>query len=145
MVLSRCATRKITLPVQAILLKKKYPESNIIVKQNTLVWLGKIRPTPFSREYHIEILCEKGNKPIVYLCEKNIEGIEKEDFPHFYPQKGKKQYKNKVHLCLNLPVEFDYSFVIADTLIPWAQEWLFFYEIWLITGEWKGGGHVLST
>lgn len=140
MVINRYAVKK-TLPVQAVLLKKKYPESTVTVKKNTLVWKGVIKPTPFSCGYNIEVLCEKGNKPKVYLCEPNIEGIEKDDFPHFYLQNKKRKYKNKVHLCLNLPAEFDYSLAIADTLIPWAQEWLFFYEIWLITGEWKGGGH----
>jgi len=30
---------------------------------------------------------------------------------------------------------------IADTIIAWASEWLFFYELWLATGEWHGGGH----
>jgi hypothetical protein len=30
---------------------------------------------------------------------------------------------------------------IADTIIPWTSEWLFFYELWLASGEWHGGGH----
>ncbi|MCV9940422.1 hypothetical protein OIU35_29075 [Boseaceae bacterium BT-24-1] len=30
---------------------------------------------------------------------------------------------------------------IAETIIPWASEWLFFYEAWLATGIWSGGGH----
>ena len=30
---------------------------------------------------------------------------------------------------------------IADTIIPWTSEWLFFYELWLATGgEWLGEG-----
>ena len=29
---------------------------------------------------------------------------------------------------------------IAETIIPWASEWLLHYEIWLATGEWQGGG-----
>jgi len=29
---------------------------------------------------------------------------------------------------------------IAETIIPWAAEWLFFYEGWLIDGHWAGGG-----
>ena len=45
-------------------------------------------------------------------------------------------------LCLFDPVakEWDHSKSIALTTIPWAAEWLFFYEIWLATGKWKGGG-----
>ena len=40
-----------------------------------------------------------------------------------------------------MPYEFNYSLRIIDTIIPWTQEWLYFYEIWLLTGEWRGGGH----
>ena len=29
---------------------------------------------------------------------------------------------------------------IADTIVPWTAEWLVHYEIWLVTGEWYGGG-----
>jgi hypothetical protein len=29
---------------------------------------------------------------------------------------------------------------IADTIVPWTAEWLVHYEIWLMTGEWYGGG-----
>jgi len=29
---------------------------------------------------------------------------------------------------------------IASTILPWASEWLFHYEIWRATGEWTGGG-----
>jgi hypothetical protein len=29
---------------------------------------------------------------------------------------------------------------IADTIVPWLILWLFYYEIWHVTGEWKGGG-----
>ena len=31
--------------------------------------------------------------------------------------------------------------LIANTTLPWTAEWLFFYELWLVTGEWDGGGH----
>jgi hypothetical protein len=29
---------------------------------------------------------------------------------------------------------------IALTIIPWLLEWLVYYEAWLVTGEWLGGG-----
>lgn len=46
------------------------------------------------------------------------------------------------HLCLYDPVADEYApdMPIADFIIPWAIEWLFFYEEWVRTGEWKGGG-----
>lgn len=36
--------------------------------------------------------------------------------------------------------EFNVYKLLADTIIPWTVEWLYFYELWLATGEWLGGG-----
>ncbi len=130
--------KKLTLPKQGALLKAKYPESIMWIKHNRLIWQGEIRPTSISRLYKIRITCERINNPKVILYGEHIEGIEKVDFPHIYRKDLKKQ---EVQLCLNMPYEFNYSMRIIDTVIPWTQEWLFFYEIWLVTGEWRGGGH----
>jgi hypothetical protein len=29
---------------------------------------------------------------------------------------------------------------VADYIIPWISCWLYFYEVWLATGTWIGGG-----
>jgi hypothetical protein len=29
---------------------------------------------------------------------------------------------------------------IAHTIIPWSVLWFYFFEGWLATGEWEGGG-----
>ena len=29
---------------------------------------------------------------------------------------------------------------LFDTLIPWTAEWLWYFEDWLATGVWSGGG-----
>ena len=29
---------------------------------------------------------------------------------------------------------------LSETIIPWAIEWLKYYELWRITGKWLGGG-----
>ena len=46
----------------------------------------------------------------------------------------------KDYACLCYGDEFASDMLIADTYIPWAIEWLYYYEIWLVTGEWCGGG-----
>jgi hypothetical protein len=33
------------------------------------------------------------------------------------------------------------SMQIATTIVHWAIMWIVYYESWVITGEWKGGGH----
>lgn len=50
-------------------------------------------------------------------------------------------------LCLYHPSrgEWQPDRPIAETIIPWAAEWLFFYEGWLIDGRWAGGGEHPST
>jgi len=46
------------------------------------------------------------------------------------------------HLCLHFLPE--HSWIpqkhIGLTIIPWTAEWLYHYEIWLVTGNWNGGG-----
>jgi hypothetical protein len=34
--------------------------------------------------------------------------------------------------------EWNETMLIADTIIPWASEWLYFYELWHATGVWHG-------
>jgi hypothetical protein len=43
-------------------------------------------------------------------------------------------------VCLQTSDEFNSTCLSAVTIIPWTIEWLFFYETWLATGEWHGGG-----
>ena len=45
-------------------------------------------------------------------------------------------------LCLYYPKyrEWSHSMWLARTVVPWASEWLLYYEVWLATGEWRGGG-----
>ena len=45
-----------------------------------------------------------------------------------------------VQICLYRHREFTKDKFLANTIIPWTVEWLYFYEIWLATGEWCGGG-----
>ena len=46
-------------------------------------------------------------------------------------------------LCLFDPREADWTpdQFIAETIIPWACEWLFYFEGWQLSGEWAGGGN----
>lgn len=129
--------RKINLALQCYYLKKSFPDTTTELKNNTLIWYGEIKPTPLSRTYNIKLEYKKGFKPRVYLYGEHIIGIEKKNFPHHYEIKDNGK---QVELCLYIPFEFNDSMIIADTIILWAQEWLFYYEIWILTNEWHGGG-----
>lgn len=129
----------LSLAIQSYLIKNKYPESSCKIIKNQLIWDGIIKPTPLSREYKIKIICKEKRRPKVILYGDKINGLDRKDFPHHFEINQEKQ---EVVLCLHLPYEFNYSFSITDTIILWTQEWLYFYEIWLSTGKWYGGGHI---
>lgn len=37
-------------------------------------------------------------------------------------------------------MEWTSEMPLAETIIPWASLWLFYFEDWLVTNGWKGGG-----
>jgi len=43
-------------------------------------------------------------------------------------------------LCLFWPDEWIWRGheLVAETIIPWTALWLYYYELWLDTGEWLG-------
>jgi hypothetical protein len=59
--------------------------------------------------------------------------------PHVY---WSKEYPTMPSLCLFSPTKREWTpdDLIADTTIFWACEWLYFYEGWLVTKKWHGGG-----
>ena len=56
--------------------------------------------------------------------------------PHVY-WRGDKPF-----LCLCDPEQDDWNpaMAISQTTVKWISEWLYFYEIWSMTGNWLGGG-----
>lgn len=96
----------------------------------------KIQPTLESNTYLVNIKHFKSTKPEVYVTEPNIyvltNGIKP---PHVY-----KFDEQTCKICLYMNDDWDNSKYDSD-LIPWISEWLFYFEMWLITGEWYGGGH----
>lgn len=63
------------------------------------------------------------------------EGGSFDEVPHllFY-----KEDPERSGLCLFDPEgrEWSPADLIADTTVPWASEWLLYYELWHLTGEW---------
>ena len=51
-------------------------------------------------------------------------------------------YHDPLRLCLTLPGtrEWTGTMRIDQTFVPWATTWLYYFEEWLISDEWKGGG-----
>ncbi|OJW82391.1 MAG: hypothetical protein BGO69_17010 [Bacteroidetes bacterium 46-16] len=57
------------------------------------------------------------------------------ELPHVYSTEEQK-------LCLYYPdgTEWNPGLLLTKTVIPWAHEWLFHYELWVGSGIWSGGG-----
>lgn len=129
--------KKISLIVQEKTLLKAFPESKTKRSRFKLSWKGNLKPTALSREYTVEVILNDNNTVEIFVKEPKKLRLYKDEkqLPHTYST-------TKQKLCLFYPNNKEWSkrTLLVDTIIPWASEWLFFYEIWLFTGEWLGGG-----
>ncbi len=122
---------------QKAALKIAYPESYCSVEKNGLWWIGKIRPTPLSQTYTVVLIYQRGEAPQIWVLGDELKKLSDENFPHNYHVDSSNKL---VRICLYRHQEFSKRKILANTIIPWTIEWLYFYEIWLATGEWCGGG-----
>ena len=97
------------------------------LRDGGLLWSGALRPTSSSPRYKVSVLHQPGRVPKVFVRQPKLPG----DTPHRYDDGS---------LCVFWPEEFRWndSELLAKTLLPWAAFWLFYVEIWQITGEWMG-------
>lgn len=128
-----------TIVAQAGVLKSMYPESTVTTfRDKTLIWRHTLQPSPLGAEYVVKMEYTLGERPKFYVVNpmplELARGAKK--LPHVYDQK-------KQRLCLYYPdgKQWNESMPLAKTLVLWAYEWLYHYEIWLGTDDdWKGGG-----
>ena len=129
----------LTLIQQKVALCLAYKGANCSIdkKKGQLFWSGKITPTALSKEYTVVLVYHPGNSPKVWVIGEELEKLDDPNFPHkFYVDVKSKM----VRICLYRYSEFNSSKLLANTIIPWTVEWLYYYELWLATGEWLGGG-----
>ena len=98
-----------------------------------MVWLGELSPAEYADTYEVIIDHERGLSPVVYVARPRLQLVNNLPLEHVYSWNT---------LCLYLGGrQWNPGIPIADTLVPWTSEWLFFYELWLSTGgEWLGEG-----
>lgn len=101
--------------------------------RHELVWRGSLKPTEYSATYEVVISHNLHERPLVYVARPHLRLVPGMRLPHVFRLNL---------LCLHtLSRSVIASRQIADTLVPWSAEWLFFYEIWLASGgTWFGGG-----
>ncbi|MCI2960525.1 hypothetical protein [Pediococcus pentosaceus] len=63
--------------------------------------------------------------------------------PHIF-KKDSNILEDKALICLYYNYGKRKEFIFGDslkkTIIPWTKEWLYFYDLYKITGQWYGGG-----
>lgn len=132
----RIRNKGLNIIVQAAKIKSYFPDSVTTTHANKLVWKGTLKPTELSDSYDIKIEYKVGSHPCIYVINKKLElkegGV---NLPHVYSTE-------KQWLCIyyRKAREWNDKLFIADTIIPWTSEWLYHYEIWLVTGKWHGRG-----
>lgn len=119
-------------------LNRYFPSGRVINEtMNSLIWEVRLQPTELSRIYTIKLKYRVGESPKVFVT--NPFPLER------YPGKDLLEHvystaKQELCLYMNGTGEWTSQKIIAKTIIPWAAEWLQFYELWLATGEWYGEG-----
>jgi len=113
---------------------------NGVIKNRTtrsFVWETEVQPTPLSMKYRIKIEYAYGNSPQVFVTYPNplSRYSGERTLPHCYSTEDQR-------ICLYYPGfrEWNKGKLIAKTILPWASEWLQYYELWLATGMWLGEG-----
>jgi hypothetical protein len=83
----------------------------------------------------MRITFRQGEAPKVFVIGPDIAKLAGDrPLPHVY--------RDPLRLCLTLPGarEWAGAMRIDQTFVPWATTWLFYFEEWLASDEWKGGG-----
>lgn len=106
------------------------------VRAGRLVWRCEVSPSPLSRTYSIRIECQHGKIPKIFVEAPDLAALaDGRQLPHVYQQEPPQ-------LCLFLPKTGEWANWkrIDQTIIPWSALWFFYFEDWLRSGEWNGGG-----
>ena len=129
--------QKALTPLQQLYgFKRFFADGEGYVRKGCLKWDYRMRPTPLSREYSIRIIYRLGSQPSIFVLNPSLKELaEGREIPHLYSQK-------KEELCVYRPryKEWTPTQHLSKTIVPWIYSWLFYFEEWLVSNEWKGGG-----
>jgi hypothetical protein len=111
-------------------MRKHFPQFRFQLRHNGgMIWRGRLQPTPESPSYHIRIEHDLNLVPRVF--------VEKPELPA--SARNLHRYSDG-SLCLFWPEEWQWSEKesLAATIVCWAALWLYYFEMWLVFGEWLG-------
>lgn len=129
-----------TLPmsVQAQALRKHRDTISVAVKSPCVLhWRGRVIPSEQCASYTIDLEYRTDTRfvprPRVFVVEPSLRLVKNCGCPHRHGDQEPCVYYHPGN-------EWRTDMLIAHTIIPWTSRWLYFYEIWLATGSWMGGG-----
>lgn len=106
------------------------------LRTGRLLWRFPVTPSPLSRQYAARIEYALGHAPKVFIEAPDLIDLAAgRRLPHVYEQCPPR-------LCLYLPgtQEWHPGLRLDQTIVPWTSLWLFYFEDWLMTDQWSGGG-----
>jgi hypothetical protein len=117
---------KISLAKQDMFMRQQFPQFQFTWNNGMGIWKGILQPREISPVYSILIKYNVGLRPKVWVIKPEL----RPDALHIFKQDNS--------LCLWWHKEWDWSATqdISKTIVPWTAIWLYYYELWLDTGEW---------
>jgi hypothetical protein len=105
-----------------------------LVARSRMTWRGDVQPRPDGATYTLQVQAGKTSKhaPKVTVIAPELVAAPRSAVPPHCFADGS--------LCLYHSSENPWygDEFIARTILPWAAEWCYFYEVWLETGFWLG-------
>lgn len=98
-----------------------------------------VEPFAGAREYRCRIeMARDARNPQAYALSPDLQALaDGKPLPHIYDYSA-----GTTRVCLHRPANRDWlpACWLSKTMVPWTIEWLRYYELWLVDGEWGGGG-----
>lgn len=122
---------EVTPALQAFALRQVMPDARVRIRNGVLTWIGKVQPGPECSTYELQIVHRPRRLPTARVLSAALKPNDDGLLPHVYDDGA---------LCLHDEEEWRSNMLLARTILPWASEWLFYYELWLASGTWYGDG-----
>lgn len=130
--------KPLTFAQQCGVMRRLHPQFVDRWGRGRVTWRGSLTPTSVSETYSIRIEYQQDGIPEVWVDSPKLQKRADQDrIPHVYA--GPRP-------CLYHPSLREWTPLdpIAETIVPWTSEWLYYYELWHATGDWLGGGEPVN-
>lgn len=129
--------RPLSLAVQLLHLKRRFPDGDGAINRSRLVWEQAVHPHALAHVYRCRLEHRLGDYPQMYCLEPPLSALAKgRRLPHVYTK------TEPVHICLFMHrIEcWRDDLILANVAVPLSYYWLANFEEWLFSGVWRGGG-----